>query len=294
MSFRLEMLQVARVAPKSLGESADLVAAFLRSQLSPAGGFVDREGKPDLYYTVFGLEGMIALRQELPLDRIAAWLETFGDGAGLDFVHLCCLARCWRGVDAKRFTRSSREALVARIEAYRTPDGGYHPSPGKQTGNAYGALLAGSACEDLEIPIPQPEQLALSMLGLQTADGAFSNERGQPVGSTTATSAAAAFYRHAGIDVPENLKRWLLQQCLPDGGFLAFPKAPMPDLLSTAVSLHALSGMQADISAIREPCLDFVDSLWSATGGFHGHWADDTLDCEYTYYGLLALGHLSV
>jgi hypothetical protein len=44
----------------------------------------------------------------------------------------------------------------------------------------------------------------------------------------------------------------------------------------------------------KERCLDFVDSLWSAEGGFHGHWADDHLDAEYTYYGLLALGHLSL
>ena len=43
-----------------------------------------------------------------------------------------------------------------------------------------------------------------------------------------------------------------------------------------------------------ERCLDFVDSLWNADGGFHGNWTDDYLDCEYTFYGLLALGHLSL
>jgi hypothetical protein len=46
--------------------------------------------------------------------------------------------------------------------------------------------------------------------------------------------------------------------------------------------------------SIRERCLDFVDSVWNAEGGFHGHWADDHLDAEYTFYGLLALGHLSL
>ena len=45
---------------------------------------------------------------------------------------------------------------------------------------------------------------------------------------------------------------------------------------------------------LREPCLDFVDSLWTNRGGFFGTWADDTVDCEYTYYALLALGHLSL
>jgi hypothetical protein len=68
----------------------------------------------------------------------------------------------------------------------------------------------------------------------------------------------------------------------------------MPDLLSTATALHALAGLEAPIARVRESCLDFVDSLWTNEGGFHGHWADEHLDCEYTFYGLLALGHLSL
>lgn len=288
------MLQVARLAPKLLGESTDLVVGFLKSQQHECGGFVDRGGKPDLYYTVFGVEGMVALRQEVPRERIIGWLTSHGAGAGLDFVHLCCLARCWAAVGSESFGPDARQALAARIENHRAPDGGYHQSPGKEFGSAYGCLLAGSAYEDMGLKVPNPELLALSMISLQTSDGAFSNERGQAMGSTTATAAAAAFYRHAGLSAPSELRNWLFNQCFPSGGFRAFPKAPMPDLLSTAVALHALAGMEADLSAIREPCLDFVDSLWSAVGGFHGHWADDALDCEYTYYGLLALGHLSV
>ena len=70
--------------------------------------------------------------------------------------------------------------------------------------------------------------------------------------------------------------------------------APMPDLLSTAVALHALDGLQTDYRPYKEMCLDYIDTLWSAEGGFHGNWSDDVLDCEYTYYGLLALGHLSL
>ena len=78
------------------------------------------------------------------------------------------------------------------------------------------------------------------------------------------------------------------------GGFLPFPGAPVPDLLSTAVALHALDGLQLPLENIKDPTLDFIDTLWSADGGFHGNWTDDTLDCEYTYYGLLALGHLAL
>lgn len=68
----------------------------------------------------------------------------------------------------------------------------------------------------------------------------------------------------------------------------------MPDLLSTAVGLHCLDGLQFPLANVQDACLDFIDSLWTAEGGFHGTWDDEVLDIEYTYYGLLALGHLSL
>jgi hypothetical protein len=37
-----------------------------------------------------------------------------------------------------------------------------------------------------------------------------------------------------------------------------------------------------------------LDSLWTNVGAFHGSWADDEPDAEYTFYGLVALGHASV
>jgi hypothetical protein len=68
----------------------------------------------------------------------------------------------------------------------------------------------------------------------------------------------------------------------------------MPDLLSTAVALHALNDTHCDIGPMKEHCLDYLDTLWTARGGFFGSWEDDALDLEYTYYGLLSLGHLSL
>ena len=80
------MLQVARLAPTLLQSSADLVGAFFRERYDPAGGFTNRAGLPDLYYTVFGLEGLAALRAPIDADRTRAYLRGFGDGAALDFV----------------------------------------------------------------------------------------------------------------------------------------------------------------------------------------------------------------
>ena len=98
------------------------------------------------------------------------------------------------------------------------------------------------------------------------------------------------------LRLPINLSvgEWLLAQAHPQGGFLAAPGAPLPDLLSTATALHTLAGLQVSFASLKEPCLDFIDTLWTNEGGFYGHWGDDHLDCEYAYYGLLALGHLSL
>jgi prenyltransferase beta subunit len=288
------MLQVARLAPKLLGESAGLVHAFLRSQLNPDGGFMNRAGASDLYYTVFGLEGLIALRADVPAVAVVRYLRTFGDGGGIDFVHLGGLARCWAGLPPGVRAEAPAAAVLGRVEAHRSGDGGYAAEPGAAEGTAYGCFIALGAYQDFAADIPDPAGLVRCVMRLRAADGGFANQADVPLGLTPSTAAAVTLLRQLNEPVPPELAGWLLARCRPDGGFYALPGAPLPDLLSTATALHALAGMRASLDAIREPCLDFIDTLWTNRGGFHGHWADDDLDCEYTYYGLLALGHLSV
>lgn len=288
------MLQVARLAPKLLGESAELVAGFLRGRLNPDGGFQDRAGNSDLYYTVFGLEGLIALRADLPAQQVRGYLRAFGDGAGLDFVHLGCLARCWAALPAELRPEAPADAILSRIESHRSGDGGYAAEPGAADGTVYGCFLALGAYQDCGRDLPDPAGLSRCLRRLRAEDGGYANQQDVPLGLTPATAAAATLLRQLGEPAPPELADWLLARCRPEGGFFATPIAPLPDLLSTATALHALSGMHANIDAIREPCLDFIDTLWTSKGGFHGNWADDDLDCEYTYYGLLALGHLGV
>lgn len=288
------MLQVARLAPRLLGDSADLVADFLRGQMTADGGFADRAGDSDLYYTVFGLEGLIALRADLPLERTVDYLRGFGEGEALDFVHLTCLARGWAALPAAYHDQAPRDAILRRIEACRTPDGGYHVEPGAEAGTVYGCFLALGVHQDLGRELPNPEGVLRCVHGLRADDGGYANQADLPMGLVPSTAAAVTLLRQLGQRVPAEVGEWLLERCLPEGGFFATPMAPIPDLLSTATALHALSGMQADISAIKEPCLDFIDSLWINQGAFYGNWTDDAADCEYTYYGLLALGHLSV
>lgn len=294
-SLRLEMLQVARLAPQMLGDSAGLVRAFFSRQIAQEGGGVDRAGRPDLYYTIFALAGMQAMQEALPAERVEPWLRGWGDGAELDFVHLGALARCWAALGWEKMPASFGAAVLARIEAFRARDGGYDGEVGAESGNAYGCFVALGAYQDLRVAPPDPLRMVQCLKFLETPDGAWANARGLRIGSTNATAAAVTLLHQLGLPIHDAAGDWLLAQAHPEGGFRAMPAAPLPDLLSTATTLHALACLERRVPAtLRERSLDFIDTLWSAEGGFHGHWADDHLDAEYTFYGLLALGHLSV
>ena len=287
------MLQVARLAPTLLGESRDLVRDFYQQRLNADGGFQDRAGESDLYYTVFGLEGLAALEHDPP-PSTSSFLARFGDGNDLDFVHLTCLARAWATASRSGPPADVASALLERIEAFRSRDSGYSIAPRAEFGTPYGAFLALGAIEDLKGTLAEPERLLASVLSLRAPDGGFANHQGAATGATPATAAAVMVMRHLDREPDARVAGWLLARAHHDGGFFAAPGAPVPDLLSTATALHALVAMHADTSRIKEPCLDFVDTLWTNEGGFCGSWLDQALDCEYTYYGLLALGHLSL
>jgi prenyltransferase beta subunit len=281
-----------------LGEAAPLVQNYLISHQAAGGGFFDREERPDLYYTVFGLDALAALGADKSaltadhggfLHRAQLW--------DLDFVHRCCLLRSLSALGLV----SEASSLVEPLEQWRTSDGGYSQKRGAARCTAYGNLLAYSAYADCGLTCPEPHRLLESVLDLGAGDDGFANEPGLAHGTTTATAAAIALLGQltpefsTNTEVRQSFAAWFRRQWHPQGGFLAFAHAPMPDLLSTATALHALTVLESPLQGeMRETCLDFVDSLWSASGGFHGHWADDFLDVEYTYYGLLALGHLSL
>lgn len=288
------MLQVARLAPRTLGESAPRVAEFILGQRADDGGFQDRGGRSDLYYSVFGIEALVALREELPAPSVTTYLRSFGDGAGLDLVHAACLARAWATLPPPFRGEAPVDAIAARIAAHRSADGGFSPRTGDSDGTAYALFLAVGALQDLAQPLPPAPELLAALERMRAGDGGYANQAGAPSGLTPPTAAAATLQRQLGAPADPALGRWLLARAHEDGGFFAAPGAPMPDLLSTATALHALSGQHAELGPLREANLDFVDTLWSSRGGFFGHWADDALDCEYTYYGLLALGHLSL
>jgi prenyltransferase beta subunit len=185
-------------------------------------------------------------------------------------------------------------AILDRIEQFRSGDGGFNIQPNQPRGTVYACFLAFGAFQDLGRELPDPLRLVQCLKVLESKDGAWANDRGAQSGSTNATAAAVTLLRNLSMPINDCVGDWLLAQHHPQGGFVAAPKAPMPDLLSTAVALHALAGLEVPLDGIREDCLDFIDTLWTNDGAFYGHWGDEHADCEYVFYGLLALGHLSL
>ncbi len=292
------MRQVIGKGGNVLGDSLEAVRGFLRRQLAPEGGFLGRDGRSDLYYTVFGLEAALVLHVDFPRPALSDYLDSFGAGETLDLVHLACLIRCRTNlVDSQsgEIAVPVREAMVKHLLTHRSSDGGFHTTRGASRGSAYGAFLALGSCQDLGVDCPDAAALVESIDSLHLPDGGFANEPAMTAGVTTATAAAVCILHYLKRPVPGSALRWLLAHAHPHGGFTAITFAGstgIPDLLSTATALHALSltGVAADDT--KEKHLDYLDSLWSPQGGFRGHAADDVVDCEYTYYGLLALGSL--
>ena len=141
--------------------------------------------------------------------------------------------------------------------------------------------------------MPDKERVIECVSQLEREDGSFGNEPGAMVGTTPASAAAITLLRHVGGKVKQTTVEWLLDRCFARGGFSTLAELAMPDMLSTATALQALAGAGANLTPIREKCINFIESLWSGRGGFYAHWGDQDIDVEYTCYGLLALGALA-
>jgi len=298
MTIRLAMRRAVGKASEALGDSADAVRTFFAQHMDDDGGFCGRDGHSDLYYTVFGLEASMALKANVPYERVSNYLDGFETGSSLDLVHLASLARCRANLADRRgelIDPAVREAMTERLLAFRADDGGYNTTCGAERGHVYGSFPALGLGQDLQVDCLDAEALVQSVRSLQMPDGGFSNESTMNVSATAASAAAVTIFHYLKRPIPELTLQWLLARAAPCGGFVPIPldlELAIPDLLSTATAIHALCLAKVPMEALKATHLDYLDALWSVRGGFQGHPGDEVLDCEYTYYGLLSLGDL--
>lgn len=300
MGLWSDMIGCAARGAKRLGPAARETAEYLRGQMREDGGFANRAGRSDLYYTAMALSALTALRQAgeaaaaaAPEDRVAENLRRFGGGEGLDLIHVSCLARSWACLGESPGRAAARKALPARVQAWRSAEGGYGPEPGSARGTLYGCFLAVGAVQDCEAAEADPDAVERCVRACRCPRGGFSSAPGAALGLATATAGAIQVLHSLDRPVEVEWGHWLRRTCFRGGGFVAHPISPEPDLLSTAVALHGLArvGLRLEEHERRE-CEALVLGLREASGGFRGAASDVLADCEYTLYGLLALGHL--
>ena len=292
MTIGREMLQAAKRGAVSLDPTfAARIIDRINCLTNADGGYRGRSSASDLYYTVFAMKLLLLLNAELPVGSIKRYLQSFDGGEELDLVHLSCLARCWANLPDKELSQETRRKILDRISSCRTGLEGFANQPGDRKTSIYSSFMAFSAFQDLDEEMPDRDALTEWLFSKEAEEEGFARTDSEAAGLTPVTSGAIVLLKYLNADVPKSASQWLLGRHCNDGGFFAASMLPMPDLLSTATALHALSSLRTPIDEIREPCLNFIHTL-QRDDGFCGMLVEDTVDCEYTFYGLLALGHL--
>ncbi len=287
------MNDVAKHGSKILdNESLNHIISYIQSQQNSDGGFKGRDGRSDLYYTLFGLECMQALNQTIDYKKLESFLRPFYDNENLDFIHLICLVRSLNKIPQLKDKELKLKTLFNRVSKCRTDDGGYKLSKEDTHTSIYASFLSYIAHDECKIKFPNIDAMFDSLETSTTKDSAYADQPGLRNGTTTVTAAVSILLSQYDKLNDDTLINWLQKQYSPHGGFKASPLAPIPDLLSTGTSLFALHTLGIDLSKIKEQTFEFIETVWSDKGGFCGHLFEEEPDTEYTFYGLLSLGIL--
>lgn len=247
---------------------AEEIRIFIKSQQTREGGFADRGGRCDPYYTLFGGFVSEALDIKEVFPTLRKYIRDTARSGNPEGIYLHCMVILWAkfcGTDP--LPEKVRKKFIAGLAETAAGEAAYDTFLNLLS-CYYTRYYAGLfRCWKIIRIQMASEDVPCSVLaaGLMTAC-----LRGLPTG--TLISRLLKFQRH-------------------DGSFSATLKAPAGDLLSTAVALYALKFADHDLTLIKPACLAYVDSLYCG-GGFCAALTEEIPDVEYTFYGLLALGSL--
>jgi len=251
---------------------AEIKAQILKS-ISKEGAFSDRGGKSDIYYSMFGLFVAEALSINEIIPSLKVYVKRVVNEESLSGIHLYCGAILYtklHGFDdvTERLRKKVKAEVKVEVEAKGRMSSGY---------TFFIGLLTLYYLQDYR-----------SILKLKKRISSISNEKDIPCSFAAADAVINAILGKPVKESEIKLRSFYRQ----NGGFVAVQKAPVTDMLSTAVALYALQFINSDLKDIKPDCLTFVDGLY-LNGGFRATELDFDIDIEYTFYGLLALGALS-
>jgi geranylgeranyl transferase type-2 subunit beta len=274
---------------------------YLRASQAADGGFTDRTGGSDLYYTAFGLRALAVLDALTPDvgERAAGYLRSqmTAQTSVVDFFSFLtgvAILRLAGGPDVLDGAAADwPDRVVEMLGRFRTPDGGYNKVPGATSGSTYHTFLVGLCFELLERPIPSPEEVTRFVRSRWREDGGFVEVSAMRRSGTNPTAAAAGILELTGgfdDETRSQVIEYLLELRSDEGGLCANGRVPLADLLSTFTGCWTLARLGAFDRLKGSALRAYVTELDRPGGGFRAGLWDDGHDVEYTFYGLGVLG----
>ncbi len=265
----LNFINTLKTGYHALDQSAQhQIADFVASRQHPEGGFVDRAGKPDLYYSLFGFWLSAALNLDTLLEKHKIFIGSVRNHPD-------------KTIDLLAFT-------LIRTGMFRNDKA---PS--------VWPIVKNFIRERNRIDLTYRFFLLLVVLDARggtrkilTSLARFWFFFYRPADNIPCSISAALLFvrKRVGLNYRREQEK-LLAFHVEGAGFKVFEHVHTCDLLSTAVALFALKESGYDLRLIAPDCLRFVEQNY-LSGAFLSGDGDQTPDLEYTFYGLIALGSL--
>lgn len=295
--FYVQMIQLLQQAVALLDEQGrDEILNFILSQQHEDGGFCDRGGRSDLYYSLFGLLILRALDESEEKSAVLGQPKE-SPAVGTSHHHLVGDAM----LKLKHFTRMRSAAEVpgfiercclvllqkelklkksARLKAFWSLVRSFWKER-SSINLSYRSFVLFLTLDAL-FPVSAVIKLPARRMMAQTVVNEHS-----PCSEVAANVFLQKLINQKNTKDEELLRSFACQT----GGFKAFLHMGHADMLSTAVALFALNYSGADLRLLKPSTLDFIQTNYFS-GAFLSGDDDQTADVEYTFYGLLALGVL--
>ena len=248
------------------------ITSFLQSQLHPAGGFINRGGRPDLYYSLFGKWIGDAINFKFSAVQLRNWIDSLRNYSVLTFIDLCSLFLLKKELKQRKIYNT---ALAVHII--------YKAFKSRNNINVYYRLFLLLLFMDSFLPsmvrrnLPGKRKLLRKYSSIES--------------SCAELSALLILKTRLQIDYQNDQER-LLAYFDGSNGFKVYQQNKHGDMLSTAVALFALRCSGYNCSLIATDCLVFINKNYNK-GAFLAGNGDPFRDIEYTFYGLLAIGSLA-
>ncbi|GHT35954.1 beta-hydroxylase [Planctomycetales bacterium] len=259
------------------------------------GGFVNRSGCADLYYTGFALRGLFLLNA-VPQDnsrtiKLQMFLQ-MQNLHNLNAVEINTMIYCeslLQFVFGREISSERKEQYRQQLNKFKRKDNCFASSEKTPYSSTYHTFLSAVSFELLGLEEEKQRIPTAPILERQQKDGGFTELEILHRSGTNPTAAAVAFLkiRDTVPKEPEDAVRYLAGCQLSSGGFQANSIIGIADLLSSFTAWTALRDLNSTETVNFETLKHFVRNCKTADGGFCGSDWDTQSDAEYAFYGFV-------